>query len=195
MSSSQTKYKATLAKALLDAIDELPGTERSRVLDRVAAHHVETIRQTPRTSWINAEHQLAVDTAIAEGLGDDALERRLRAYVSRARESPLFRPLISGAVSLFGLTPASLYRILPRAWDMTSRNAGVIYVRPLGDRAHEIRYDELPEVMRVPCLAVATRGSTLGILDIVGFDGAVETDVSALERGVLVHRVSWAAPR
>lgn len=186
------QYKAALAKALLAAIDSFDRADRGEIFERAGNAHVVAIRDAPRTAWIAAAHQLAVDEALAAMLGDDALEQQLRDYVSRAAQTPLFAPILRGALAMFGVSPSSLYRFLPRAWDMTSRNAGSIVERSLGDHAHEIRYEDLPPVMRVSCLAVATRGSSLGILDLVNRKGTAETDVSALADGVLVHRISWA---
>lgn len=190
-SQSQSQYKASLARSLLESVDRLDDALRRRVYELAGPEHVRAIRDAPRTSWLEAEHQIAVDGAIAEVLGNAALERMIREYVSRASDTPLFKPLMRGAIALFGLTPASIYRILPRAWGMTSREAGIVSERVIDDRHHEVTYAQLPELMRVESIAVTTRGSLLGMLDLVGHGGTVETDLGQLPDGKIVHRIAW----
>lgn len=192
MAAAQTLYKSALAKSLLEDVERLSGPERSRVLERVAQEHLDAVRNAPRASWIDAAHQVAIDSAILEALGEQELEQMLRGFVSRISQTPLFRPILNGAIGLFGLTPASVYKVLPRAWSLTSKNAGSILQRAIDERTHEIAYRDLPALMRVPSMAVTTRGSVYGILDLLEFEGAVETDATALDQGTIVHQIRWA---
>ena len=191
MASGQSQYKATLAKTLLEDVDALAPADRAKVLAEVDPVHLQAIRQAPRTAWISAEHQLAVDGAIERALGPEALENLVRAYVSKAVATPLFRPFMRGATSLFGVNPASLYRVMPRAWALTSRNAGVIAEQGLGERSHEVRYESLPPLLRRSSFAVTTRASLLGILDLMDATGVCETDLSPMSGGTITHRISW----
>jgi hypothetical protein len=180
-----------MSKALLERIEQLDPAEREPVLRAIPEASLRLIRDSSRTDWLDARHQIAMDAAVWEVLGEERLVQLLRSYSAQAADVPLFGPIFKGALGMFGGGPSAVYRVIPRAWGFTSRNGGTITTRITGDRAAEVVYTALPPLLRRATMAATTRGAMLGVLDIFGLEGTCSTDKSQLDAGIIAHSVRW----
>jgi hypothetical protein len=153
---------------------------------------VAAIEQATRTDWIPAEYQIAIDRAVLEELGEQALIDFVVRYTEKAGDLPLFGSIARGAMNLFGGGPMAAFRIAPRTWGFAARHCGAMEVDVLAERDVRVRYVDLPEVLRDPVMAVTTHGGVIGMVSMFRLTPRVETDDTALrERGIVSHRVRW----
>lgn len=89
----------------------------------------------PLLGWL----PYAVDVRMAEGIlakrGADGLRAFVLGNTAEATQSPAMRPVLDGALRLFGVTPATLLRVMPELWKISYRAVLDLRVVSLGPRA------------------------------------------------------------
>src|SRR5690242_13622946 len=103
------------------------------------------------------------------------------------------RPLVHGALYLWGDSPASLVRRTGQAWQLVTKNCGDFRSVETSDE-HSIifRGEGLAPVFRVPSLLPMWSGGLEGQIDWVGTEGDVETRSERfLDSGTVEFVVRW----
>jgi len=149
--------------------------------------------------WLSIDAELALQRALDRVLGT----ARTREFVlAKAREflaTSVVQTAVSTAVSLFGLTPGSLARLVPPAWGLLYRDCGQWSVsrgfEPDRTRAREWREVEMHLAeLPGPCAREdAWLGAVATVLHALLLLSEREGEVGVLERhpAKVVFRLAW----
>lgn len=155
------------------------------------------IRTASSLTWLPATQFARVHEALHGALGAGRAELFWRQMMLDALERPMLAPLRSGALGMFGNTPASLLKFTPHAWSLVTR--GCARVRfdgahapdsPAWTGACSLSFaefaPELPPSLIEPLLV----GGAGASLDLLGFDGEAVRGEGSTPRRVEVQ-VRW----
>jgi hypothetical protein len=131
--------------------------------------------------------------AIVEGAGREGARGFWRKSLHDTIDVPFVRPLVHGALFLWGDTPAGLVRRTPHAWHLVTRGCGDFKAVEADEQnAIVFRSDNLAPLCRADSLIEMWAGGLEGQIDWVGVEGSVETrSRHFLERGVVEFIVRW----
>lgn len=177
--------RASVSQLQLAVIEALP--EGPSVLDAVPAAVLAAIRSSPRTSWLGAENMMELLRACERVGGVELSERAAFGVTTRTEDHPLFRPLVQGALRLFGSGPVPLFKVLPRAWKISNRDSGVLEVETAPSDAKVHVHDLAPEL---DCdeWKRSWRGTARGMLSLAKVQGDA---IVTLEPGGFRVDVHW----
>ena len=149
------------------------------------------IRTASMLAWIDPRFFSGLTDATRSVLVEEETRAFWAARILDAFGRPLMRPLISGALGMFGRDPGSVLKMTPQTYWLTFRGCGEpsADVQPNGAVIHVLA---MPPVFRTPSIASCYAGHALGAAEHVGLDATVETDLSQLSgRGDLHLHVRW----
>lgn len=177
---------------ILDYLDKFaPGTG-SRVRARVPDDVLAIVDRAPRLSWIDVEDDVYVPTAIWAVLGDDEATEMMREFLMGHFETALLRPLLHTTRKLFGLSPMNVLRALPSGWPLVYRDVARLEVRALDSGSAEIELSEVAEtVLGSGGYIQSFRAILLGLIDLTGYQGAVELADLDLPGRRVCYRLRW----
>lgn len=184
-----------MTKSILKGAGErLSAREFEEVLIAWGERSLRVVENAMVTDWLPAEHQIALDDAMHQVLGGDALCGFHEAFVQQSAPR-LLGSFLQGVTNLFGEGSRALVRALPKAWTFVTRDLGHVETRNLDglDRPTvEVAYVGLPPQLRHETFVIVSRGGQLGTIKLIsGAGGSVETLAGKIEQGHLVHRVSF----
>lgn len=142
------------------------------VVARIPEASLDAIVNTGRTGWIPIEHDHHLPDALVAVLGNKATAALVAEAVLQHTEAPILKTMISGAIRLFGLNPASLVKVLPRAWSLVYRDFFTLEVVDREDTSASLKLIDIhPEVFRYPNYFVTWDGIFDGIFALTKADG------------------------
>lgn len=187
------EVRALLLQNNLSSVEQLRSFDRERwakVLARWGPEAYEAVCKVSRIGWVDVKYDVQLATAIAEELGTPALREWARSSISKAMASPILKPLVDGAVHIFGAEPAALYRWICRAWGVLFRNCGDLELRAIAARSCIVVLHEPPAVVKERAYLEGMTSSFGGPLEMFDVAGKVELDVRPQEVRFLI---SWSA--
>lgn len=179
------KQRASVAQLQFQVMATLP--EGPAIKEALDVEVLRTLEETPRTSWISPRYMGALMDAAASVGGVSLVESSARSLADKTQDHPLFRPLVQGALRLFGQGPGPLFKVLPRAWNAANRDSGELAVEHGNGRARVMVRGLPAELDREP-FKRSWRGTCLGVLDLAGVEGTA--DIELLDGGFDVD-VRW----
>lgn len=183
--STRPEIKASYFRANLDALAVL-GDKRAAVEARIAPEIEATLRAS-RADWLPMAFDEKLSAVVAEVAGRDGVIATNRVAFLAAAEGPFLRPVVQGALRVFGVTPKGILRHLDNTWDAGTRHAGRMEV-VFGEHEATIHHRGFitAEVWHLGFV-----GLLQGILELTGFDGAV--DMTFADDGHPVFHCRWQA--
>lgn len=118
------RVRAVHSQGTLHVLQLLEPGRLPEVLARLAPEVREALTAGPATGRTPAAWDVALVRAEVEVLGRDAMRRVARAAMVDALSGPQLGALLTGALRLFGATPAGLYRWAGRAWGHVTEGCG-----------------------------------------------------------------------
>lgn len=97
--------------------------------------------------WVPLEVDQQLFAAIHQRAGLAGVRNCGRKAMLEVAGMPSFRPLVQATVRIFGLTPASLFRLGPKAWCYAVRNAGELVYLGGEVGAPQLRYVGAPDTV------------------------------------------------
>jgi len=132
------------------------------------------IRAAGPLNWLPARVFVELCEAIRAGAGAAGARAFWRQSLRDAIRQPFMKPLASGALFLWGRTPAALVRRTPQAWQLVSRHCGTLLALESGEPTSiTLRVEQLPAVCRKQGLLLMWEGGLMAQLDTVGVLGSV----------------------
>ena len=185
-------YRGALCKAVLQQLREQPGWGAD-VLGRLPPSAMSALTRVSGIGWLPAELLDTVNRTMLDVAGETEYVGFWRRHTVASVETRLLGPLFQGAIRIFGLEPAGLIGWFGRAWEVTTREYGYM-VCSRGESSAMVKVCELPSAGRLETVALSTKGSLHGIMEITKREGRVDVDTSRLESdGELVFDASWPA--
>lgn len=185
--------KANMVRFALDRLGVFGPETEARILERCGDEVVGRIRSATRVEWIPATDQVALNDAIRAEVSREAyLEFWGETGLLAARDS-IFSQVAQGAMRLFGVSPSSLYKILPRANKHVTRDVGEyqIDVDPDGRFVVVTFHSIAPELLKTDSWFLSASVTIKTPLLLLGRDGRVEVDEENYEEGRFRWIVSW----
>lgn len=148
--------------------------------------------EAPVLGWV----PYLVDVRMAEGVLSQRGAAGLRAFVlgntAEATSTPAMRPLIDGALRLFGVDPGSLLRVMPELWGLGYRS--VLELETVRDGPRAVRLEGrrvCDEMLASPAAAHVLCAQAEGAMALA--NARIELEPVALDRArrTLTLRFSW----
>ena len=131
--STSPEIKASYFQANIDAI-ALLGPRRLEIETRMASEIAAT-RAASRADWLPMAWDQKLCALINDVGGHEAVIACNRASFLAATEGAFLRPIIQGALRLFGVSPRAILRQVEPTWAAGSRHAGTMLVQCDEDHA------------------------------------------------------------
>ncbi len=166
--------RARNTKELLRALDEYEPGLAAKVRAKTSAEALDAVEGAASTAFLPTGLVAEILLPLIETVGKDRAIDLWRFFlVRRYAGTPLLRPIILGAFRLFGLSPASVFRQLPRAWHLLYRNLAIPSVFFPDERRAVIHLRDVhPEVLEeYPDLMLSLQGGLEGVTELAGADG------------------------
>lgn len=188
---SESSIRASFAKSVLAALGDTDEATRERILARIPAEILERVESSSRSEWLSGEVLIVFDVAIHDELGDDGLIDFWRRFSRASTRVPILRPIADSAIRLFG-TPKGIFKMLPNAWSLMTRNFGSVFVEA-GPAKNQLRVRmvDVPRLSRPDLFTLGHHGSYLGVLDLVGATGTVTRNDESISEGHYDYDVRW----
>jgi hypothetical protein len=162
----------------------LPALKRDVLMARIGDEASRQVQVAGMLSWLPAEvhaHLFDVTHAVLTSKGAVSFWRDL---MFNNLELAVLRPLVEGAISLFGRTPHSLVRMSPRAWSLVARDCGGQRVqRGSGRTELTLEVFDLPRVLATPGYVDHCVGNFEAVLKYLKRRGTVNVLEAAPDRG------------
>jgi len=144
------------------------------------------------TWWIDNIYHVHIEEAVLEVLGTERFLAFQRQHTVRLSESSTMRQLLSGALTLFGVSPRHLYHLVPRAYNTLCRDAGTPHVVDDGPTRVRMVYSALPEILVTnACWRLGLVGTLQTMLELTRRKGTVEVTEHDLAGRRVVVTASW----
>ena len=185
----QPEVRVAQLRADLEVLPEIWPDRAGRIRARLRPETLAAIESATRLDWMPFAADLEVVEAVhAEG-GDAATREWSRRALLRTAKAPLLKPLVDGAVRLFGLEPGGVLRFAPRVWGTIFRHCGDMEVAG-GEREARVSLLRLPPPVRHHPFLVSIGGAVEAVGDICRVKGQVtfEPRAAASDRADFVMR-------
>lgn len=164
--------RAALLQEILLALPAVGQERAARVLAAVRPATLDQIAHATRVDWLPAELHVELARAGLAALGEGGLKAWGRAAFGRSVRSSLLRPILEGAVRIFGLSPGAVLRAAPAAWLAAYREAGTLEVTPWAEHACRVTLRSLPPALQDRGFQVALAGALEGVFEACDAVGA-----------------------
>jgi hypothetical protein len=193
LAMDETLVRANWMKFVIHGLKRTDEPVRGNVLSRIPDDVRAEIRVAGRLAWLPGRIFVTLAGAILAGVGPTGARTFWRRSLRDSIDVPFMRPLVHGALFLFGDTPAGLVRRTGQAWHLVTKNCGDFKAVETGEPNSIIyRGDNVAPSYRVPCLVPMWAGGLEGQIDWIGTEGTVETRSQLLEeQGTVEFVVRW----
>jgi hypothetical protein len=134
---------------------------------------IEALEMASPVSWLPVDLDVELTEALFRVGGNEAAQKALGDNLSNAFKTPVLRPLLEGALAIFGRSPAKMLKWTPKVWSLVFRDVGTLDLAESHEDSAVLVLQELP-----PAVA-SSRNYLLGIAAAVtGFFDAVHVNGS-----------------
>jgi hypothetical protein len=178
----------------LDQLSTLDPDVAAAVRAQLGDEVLGRITTANRVEWIPVELQVAVNDALFAELSAEEYEAFWRRTGLASAQSSMFNRLVQGAMRLFGISPASIYKLFPRANLHVTRGLGEYIVTPTPHDNHvSLEWHTIAPALRGSKSWLASSKATMATpLDLLGFTGSVEFDAAEFEAGRVIYSIRWS---
>jgi hypothetical protein len=168
--------RATQLKSDLTALEDLGAEVRDRVLERLPPEFVSTVADASRLDWVPVPTLARLCRAIRQVTDEEVLRNWSRAATNLSLETPLFRPILTGAVAIFGRDPQKIYKVMPTAWNAAMKACGELKV-DTGTPGHVVLdLRGAPDAVKDRDFLLATAGAFEVVFDECRVEGRCDLD-------------------
>jgi hypothetical protein len=189
----ETLVRANWMKFVIHGLKRTDEPVRGNVLARIPDEVRREIRVAGRLAWLPGRIFVTLANAILGGVGPNDARTFWRRSLRDSIEVPFMRPLVHGALFLWGDTPASLVRRTGQAWHLVTKNCGDFKAVKTGEpNSIVFRGENVAPSCRVPSLICMWAGGLEGQIDWIGAEGTVEPRSHKFEEeGIIDFVVRW----
>jgi hypothetical protein len=184
--------RAAFTQAALHAVLAAEPEVSARVRAALPAATLERVLDAGRGEWLPVAVDMDVTEAIAAVLGPERGAEFWRKSLLLTLDSPLLKPIVDGAIEIFGLAPEALLRWVPRGWSAVYRNCGNMTVLERGLRSGRVGFDDItPALLRSDVFIEALRASFEALFTVCHVYG--EAKVDSLDRATrsAIYALTW----
>ena len=152
---------------------------------------LQRMRGSTRLAWLPAEPFDQLKQAHFEHIGAQGYVAFWRRYMTQAVGNPLFRNLFEGGKRIFGATPSGVIKWMPKGWGLSTRGCGR-FSADITKNTATLTLEDAPESSRQTSTGYTSKGTILGLCDLLSIEGTVEVDDSGMQDGRFVMHARWA---
>jgi hypothetical protein len=116
--------RASIPRSTWDEILMLDSARLQAVRTLLGEAFIQELTGASGVSWLSFEIEAKLADAVYNGLGAVEARALYRRKTARSFDIPLIRPVLDGALRLFGASPASIVKLVGRTWATISRDCG-----------------------------------------------------------------------
>ncbi len=185
------RVRANQLKMAIGGVKGLPADRRDRFYELLGDDTRREIRDAGLLAWIDASYQTRVARVVHDVLGEEGARLFWRDHLLDAFDRPLMRPLRTGAITLWGATPAALMRRAPQAWKLITRDCGSPRFDSETSSRGTVLFTELPEpYRREPSVLGMWSGMLRACVESMQATGTIE-EKNELADGRAAFVVDW----
>jgi hypothetical protein len=169
--------RATQLKSDLAALDELGPEVRARVLARMRPGFEVEVASASRLDWMPVAEVALLCRAVREITDEETVRTWCRRATSFSLQTPLFRPILQGALAIFGKDPQRVYKVMPTAWIAAMKDCGQLVADVATPGVVTLTIHGMPAVARDRDFLVAAGGAFEVVLDECGVDGRCQLEL------------------
>jgi len=160
------------------------------ILARLGDDTAGRIRAETPVAWVDAADFEALVAAVVDAAGDDALHRISRRHFLRFRDSPFMKATIDAMVRIFGLTPHTVLKNLPRGRGSLVKDGGFATYDKVDDTSCRLTLREF-HPSRWAVALVNLTGTWHGVFDICHVQGTITVEREDAVAGNVDFIVRW----
>lgn len=179
-----------MVSSIIRMLDEDADVLRA-VEEHVPKPLLQQMRSCTRLAWLPAEPFDQLKQVHFEHIGAEGYVAFWRRYMTQAAVNPLFRNLYEGGKRIFGTTPGSVLKWMPKGWGLSTRACGR-FSADVTETTATLILEDAPESSRQASTGHTSKGTILGLCDLLSIEGTVEIDDSGMHDGRFVMHARWA---
>lgn len=168
-----SQLRAAHTRGTIHVLQLLEPGRLPEVLARLDPATLRALEEAPGSARTPAAWDVALVRAQVEVLGLDAMRRVARAAMVDALSGPQLGALLTGALRLFGATPAGLYRWAGRAWGHVTSGCGDLRVERAEGQEAWLVISGMPPELAHPEWLEAVAATMEAVFDVCRVDGEV----------------------
>ena len=151
---------------------------------------LQQMRSSTRLAWLPAAPFDKLKHIHFEHVGLEAYVEFWRRYMTQIAVNPLFRSLLEGGKRIFGATPGGVIKWMPKGWGLSTRGCGT-FTAEITEGSATLTLENAPASSRHVSTGQGSKGTILGLCDLLSIEGAVEVDDSRMKEGRFVMHARW----
>lgn len=153
---------------------------------------IDDVRAASSLEWLPAELHGTVADAMIEVAGRSDARALWADVLLDAFGNPVLSPIVSGALRIYGKTPASVMRMTPRAWPLFFRDCGRSWMEPPGEDRATMSFAELPRaIVESTGILDSFLGNCDAALRFTGFSGSAVASYDQIAAACFSIDVQW----
>jgi hypothetical protein len=189
--SQIASIRAGQVKSNIEAAAVVGGDGGARFRAAIAPGTLRAVDDASRISWLPITTDVEIYKVGLELFGAADNRRRVRRALTATIESPLIRPILDGAVRLFGVTPAALFKFMPPAWSAVYRACGTLAVEPAGPDRVVITSTGTAAEMLDDVYAQGVANALGAVLELCHVEGEVALTGLDRDRRSVTYTATW----
>jgi len=153
---------------------------------------LEVIETASPISWLPVEVDIELTECFFRVAGAERARRAFREALAQAIERPLLRPLLEGALGIFGRDPVKILRWVPKAWSLIYRDCGEMRCAHAGEGSARLELGLLPApIVHSRCYLTGTAATVSAFFDWLGIEGQVRLEGPCATTRTATLHLSW----
>jgi hypothetical protein len=136
--------RASYTKLALRHFKRTRPEEFPTLAERIGSETMAEIRGASSLTWLPARLHGRVADSAASYFGAREARGMWRDVMLDAFERGMLRPLVGGALRLYGRNPSSIMRMTPQGWSLVWRECGRAWMDTVSLRHARMRFENLP---------------------------------------------------
>jgi hypothetical protein len=120
----ESLVRASIPKSSWAEISRAPPATKDKIMAALGPSFEREIAELVTATWVPFAVEARMADAVHEALGPAATRAFYRVKTEHSFDIPLLKPIVTSSVRLFGASPNSMLKMLPRTWSSLSRNCG-----------------------------------------------------------------------
>jgi hypothetical protein len=116
--------RASLPKSSWAEIVRAPADDKQRIIAVLGPAFEAELNAATTVTWVPFALEARIADAVFQALGPTKTRAFYRAKTERSFDIPFLKPLITSSLRLFGASPNSMLKMVPKTWTTLSRNCG-----------------------------------------------------------------------
>jgi len=185
--------RASFAHGIQELIAKLEPEQVDGIIKR-AGSAWSRIEKAPKVAWLDEGTYNALTEAVRAELGDEETRALFRKVGRRMLTSNNLQTLLESAIRLFGMSPHTVLKLIPRGRQTAIKNSGTLVYERVGDRCVRLHLTDFPaSTFQLGTSVILLSGVFLGVLDAasVSDTAKLETKDVDLLAGKATFELSW----